>query len=270
MDAETTEFSLLLWTLGLGVAALSAQLAQGWLHAVDRGHRPWRQWRALLVAAAVLGLGLASALELGLQAQPFYFPVGYRWQLLAWLPAAVLLALPAVLVLAASERLTALLASGVLLAAAVLVLQLGWIWAAGFRPGVVWRLEWVAVAAAVLALGLAAAQWLAHDEAFHDSPRHRLWRLGASVLTALTVMACEQLMALAWGLREQQGSAYSSEMPGTLVSLATGVLVPLVLLGLLLDLWLRRRQHRERRRLRGHDNFNPPPRRKRRHRVRTL
>lgn len=270
MDAETTEFSLLLWTLGLLVAALTAHLAQGWLRTVDHGHRPWRDWRALLLAAAVLGLGLASALELGLQAQPFIFAVGYRWQALAWLPVAVLLMLPAVLVQVASARVPALLASGVLLGAAVVALQFGWLWAAGFRPGLVWHAEWVAVAAVGLALGLATAQWLAQDETFSDSPHRRLWRLGASVLTALTVMAGEQVIALACGLREQRASAYSDEMPGILVSLGTGVLVPLVLVGLLLDLWLRRRQHRERRRLRGHSDFNPTPRRKRRHKMRTL
>lgn len=270
MDTAEAEFSLLMWMLGALVAGLSAQLAHGWLRTVDRGERPWRQWRPLLLATVVLGLGLGSALELGLQAQAFPFAVGYRWQALACLPVAALLTLPAVAVLAASARTGALLLSGALLGAAVLTLQLGWIWAAGFQPGLVWQHEWSAIAALGLVAGLAVAQWMALDESFRDGPRRQLWRLGASALTALSVMLAEQGMALASGLHEQVASAYVDDMPGTLVSLVNGVVVPLILVALLLDLWLRRRQHRERRRLRGHDHFQPTPRRKRRHKMRTL
>lgn len=271
MTAAEAEFSVVLWALGGLVAALAVYLCQGWVRMAQRGPSLRQEWRALLLAAAVLGLGLSSALELGMHALPLAFPVGYRWLAVALLlPAAVLACAPAVAAVALGGQgawaHTALLGSGALLAAAALALQAGWVWAAGFRPGVLWRVELVAAAAVLVAVGLALAQWLGHAAAFQASRRRVLWRMGAAALAALVLMAGQQLMALAAGLQTQGASSYNGELPGTLLSLVCGVVVPLVLVALILDLWLRRHQHRQR----GHGDFNPGQRRKRRHKVRTL
>ena len=271
MNLAETEFSIVLWALGGLVAGLAVHLGQGWVRMAQRGATLRHEWRALLLAAAVLGLGLSSALELGMHALPLAFPVGYRWLAAALLlPAAVLVCAPAgVAVVLGGQGAWAnvvLFASGTLLAAAALTLQVGWVWAAGFRPGVLWRAELVAAAAVLLAVGLGLAQWMGHAPAFQASRRRMLWRIGAATLAALTVMIGQQLMALAAGLQAQSASSFTGELSGTVLSLVCGVVVPLVLVALILDLWLRRHQRHHR----GHGDFNPSQRRKRRHKVRTL
>jgi len=271
MNLAETEFSVVLWALGGLVAALAVHLGQGWVRMAQRGATLRQEWRALLLAAAVLGIGLGAALELGLQAQPLAFPVGYRWLAVALLlPAAVLACMPAVVaVMLGGQGAWAnvvLFGSGALLAVAALALQAGWVWAAGFRPGVLWRVELVAAAAVLWAVGLALAQWMGHGAAFQASRRRVLWRVAAAGLAALTLMAGQQVMAVAAGLQAQSASAFSGQFPGTVMSLVGGVVVPLVLVALMLDLWLRRHQRHHH----GHGDFNPGQRRKRRHKVRTL
>lgn len=267
MPDSDTEFSALLWVLGAVVAALAVHLGQGWVRMAQRGSTLRQEWRALLLAAAVLGLGVTSAIELGMQAQALLFPVGYGWLAMALLlPAAVLACAPAAVAAVFGARPVALFASGALLAMATLALQAGWVWAAGFRPGVLWRVELVGAAAVLAVVGLALAQWIAFSPLFHLSPRRRLWRIAAAVLAALTLMAGQQLMSMAAGLDTQAASSHNGELPGTVMSLVCGVVVPLALVALTLDLWLRRHQRRHR----GHGNFNPAQRRKRRHKMRTL
>ncbi len=271
MSVAEAEFSVVLWALGGLVATLAVHLSQGWVRVAQRGASLRSEWRTLLLAAAVLGIGLGSALELGMQAQPLAFPVGYRWLGAALLlPAAVLACAPAVLAVVlwgqGAWANLALFGSGALLAAATLAIQAGWVWAAGFRPGVLWRIELVAAAAVLSALGLAVAQWLGHAAPFQASHRRVLWRIGAAVVAAFTLMAGLQLMSWAAGLQTQSASSYNGELPGTVLSLVCAVVVPLVLVALMLDLWLRRHQHHHR----GHGDFNPAHRRKRRHKVRTL
>lgn len=271
MNVAEAEFSVLLWALGGGVATLAVHLGQGWVRMAQRGPALRHEWRALLLAAAVLGLGLTAAVELGMQAQALPFPVGYRWLAVAvLLPAALLACAPAVVAAGLGGQggwvKLLLFGSGGLLAVAALGLYAGWVWAAGFRPGVLWRVELVAAAAVLMTVGLALAQWLGHAPDFQASKRRTLWRVGAAVLAALALMAGLQLMALAAGLQTQGASSFNGELHGTVVSLVCGVVVPLVLVALMLDLWLRRHQRHPR----GHGDFNPGQRRKRRHKVRTL
>lgn len=267
MDVSDTEFSILLWALGASVAALAVHLSQGWVRVAQRGESLRREWRALLLAAGVLAVGLISALVLGLQAQALNFPVGYRWWALAGLPVAVLLVLPVVLLAAVGLRAWAQGASAGLLALAWLGLLLGWIWAAGFRPGVVWRTELAGAAVVLLLAGLLVAQWMTHSDASQASPHRTLWRMGAATLAALALMGGLQVLALAAGLQTQAASVYAGQLSGAVLSLVAGVLVPLALVALTLDLWLRRRQQGDRR---SHHGFNPVKRRKRRHKIRTL
>jgi NO-binding membrane sensor protein with MHYT domain len=271
MPVAEAEFSVLLWALGGLVAALAVHLGQGWVRVAQRHASLRREWRALLLAAAVLGIGIGSALELGMQAQPLAFPVGYRWLTAALLvPLATLVCLPAVVAVMLCGQgawsNVVLFGSGALLAGATISMQIGWVWAAGFRPGVLWNIELVAAAGVLSAFGLALAQWLGHAPVFQDSQRRALWRLGAAGVAALTLMFGQQLMALAAGLETQKISSFSGELHGAVLSVICAVLVPLVLVAMILDLWLRRHQRHHH----GHGDFNPGQRRKRRHKVRTL
>ena len=266
-NSTTAEFSMLLWLLGALVMALALHLSNGWVRRKQKSERLLQHWPPLLLAAASLGIGLCSALVLCMQAEALPFPVGYRFVAAAGLlAAAVVGCMPIVLMQARSQAGWVLFLSGALLALVATGLEIGWVWAAGFRPDVVWRREFVGGAVVLQLMGLAPVPWLAFAEAFQASERRLMWRLGALCLAALTVMGGQTVMLLAAGVVNLRGSVYQSEMPGTVLSLVFGVLVPLVLAALSLDLWMRIRQDRHR----GRSEFNPKKRRKRRHRIRAL
>jgi hypothetical protein len=172
---------------------------------------------------------------------------------------------------AASLRWWNLLGSGALLAALATALQVGWIWAAGFRPGVAYNVEWLAAAVGAAVIGLGLATWVAYSEAGRPdlgsqrSKRGLLWHLGGALLAGLMVMAGQEAVMWAAGLSTQQGSVYQYDVPGAVLSVVCGVLVPLVLAAMVLDLWLRRP-----RRKRSSRNFNPQKQRRRRYRSRHL
>lgn len=267
-DPTDADFSLLLWALSLFVAGLAWHLSNGWLRIAQRGPRMRSQWRALALSAAALGLGLNAALLLGLQAQPMAFPLGFHALGAAGLVVvSVLLCLPVVALPAVDTPLAwRLLLSGALLAVLALGLQVGWVHAAGFRPGVLWRPEVLAAAAMLLLVGLVMARWMAFSAACEATPRRLAWRLAAAVLGALTLLAGQELVSVAAGVGAQRGSLYDRQLHGTVLSLICGVLVPLVMAAMALDLWLRRQQRPRR----GEAGLQPKKRRKRRHRIRTL
>lgn len=264
MDSPELEFSLLLWILGAWVATQAFHLSAGWVRQARHAAGLLGRWRALAVAAAVLGTGLSAATVLCMQAQALGFPVGYRAPavLALWL-AGALASLPLLALAAHSPRALVLVAAGTLLAALAAGLEMGWVWAAGFRPGVQWPQDQVLAAAGMAAAGLSWAQWLA----FSAAGKHRRWRFAAAGLAGLSLMACLQLLSDAADLQTQRGSLFHDALTGgTELSLVCGVLVPLVLAGMSLDLWLRR----------GHggphdeQGPNPPKRRRRRYRHRAL
>lgn len=266
-NIANADSSLLLWLLGAFVFALALHLSNGWLRRVRSNATLRSQWRVLLIAACALGTGIVAALILGMQAQPLNFPIGYQWwpALLLWL-AAMLLCLPAVSLTVPGVPGWRLFLGGTLLALLALAQQAGWLWAAGFRPGLVWRKELLAGAAVLLIVGMALGRWMSFSAASATSERSLLWHGAGVALTALTLMAGQEVMGIATLLAEQRGSIFERQIAGSVLSLVLGVLVPLTMLAMVLDLWLRNQQGQRR----GHRDFNPKKRGKRRHRIRTL
>jgi hypothetical protein len=263
---QPTDSSLLLWLLAALVAVLSAHVAQGWVYVAQRAAGLRQRLPAGLVAGATLGTGLCSAMLLAMTAQGLLFAIGYRaWPAVGLWLGAMLGCSALALALAASQRAWLLLLVGAMLALLAAGVHAGWLWAAGFRPGIVWRREFMAAAAVFMIVGVAAAAWLSFSVILQDSERRTLWRFLAAALLGLSFAGGQELMIHAAGLVYQQGSIYEHQLPGTILSLVTGVLVPLVLTVMAIDLVLRRPARRRR----GHD-FNPQRRRKRRHRIRTL
>lgn len=264
-----TDSSLLLWLLAAVVAILSMHVAQGWVLIARRQEPVWKQWPALLAAGCVLGTGICSAMLLAVSAQGLIFAIGYQFLPTAglWL-GAMLLCTAVAAWWSAAQRGWLLLASGPVLAAIAAGCQFGWLWAAGFRPGIIWRLEFAAAACILLTIGLSAGAWLSFSSFSKDSRRPALWRLGSAALLGLALAGGQELLIYAAGLMFQQGSIYQNQMPGSVLSLLAGVLLPLVLAVMVIDLLLRRPIRRRRRD--GSDQFNPQKRRKRRHRIRTL
>jgi NO-binding membrane sensor protein with MHYT domain len=268
--SSTAESSLLLWLLAGGMAVLTLHVALGWVRQAQRDPGLRHNWRALLLAAGTLGTGLCSVAVLAQGAEALSFPLGYRalWAPGLWLGSMVG-SFAVTWLLAHNQRWWTLLVCGVGLALLTAGVQFGWIAAAGFRPGVLWRTDFLAAAVILLIVGLGAALGLGFSQAIQEGERRHLWRLGGAVLAGLTITAAQQVLMLAANLTGQVGSVYLHEVPGAVLALLCGVLLPLVYSVIAIDLVMRTQGRR-------HSSHGPGSafagkrRRKRRHRVRTL
>jgi NO-binding membrane sensor protein with MHYT domain len=268
--AHTSESSLLLWMLAAVVGMLATYVGLGWAREGQRNPMLRESWRALMLSAAAIGTGICCAMVLALSAEALAFPLGYPVGRVFMLWAAAMAGcLPACFLLIRSQRVLAIIGSGVLLAALAASVQMGWVWAVGFRPGVIWRMEFVVAGAILLLMGFTTATWVSFSEAARAGQRRQLWRLGGAALFGLTLMAGQEILMAGAGLLAQVGSVYQREVPAALLCLAGGVVVPLVLSVMTLDLELRRRARRRRGR-EGNTALQMPRRRKKRHRTQTL
>jgi NO-binding membrane sensor protein with MHYT domain len=273
MNADSThEYSLILWAaMGL-VAVLTGHVSLGWLARARRQASLSLSWRAQLLAAITLATGTCATSILGLTNEILSFPVGYGSVAapVLWL-GAVIVSLPLVAVLSVSRRWWAVALGAVLLTGLTAAMLMGWIWAAGLRPGVRWNYQVLGAAAALMLAGFACALWVsAMDRRSRSSSNEAqasesFMRRGSAVVLGLTLMVGQQIMMGGADLGAQRGSVYRNQVPGTLISLASGALVPLTLFVMAVDLSMRRQRRRE-----GSSGFNPQKRRKRRHKVRTL
>jgi len=262
--------SLLLWVMAAVVAMLSAYIFIGW---VRRGQSAggWRSsFAPSLLAGPALGLGMSSSMVLALSAEALAFPLGYRWVLVPALVLAPMVAcIPAAWWLSRRQGWLTLICCGVLLAAVAVAVQAGWLLAAGLRPGLRWNFKLVGAAAGVAAVGISAALWLAYSDASGDGARKTLWRVGAAVMMALTLVAGQEVMTAAVSLLSQVGSVFQREASSTLMCLFAGAVVPTVMAAVALDLVLRNKS--ERRRHRTTDELaESNKRRKRRRKYRML
>jgi NO-binding membrane sensor protein with MHYT domain len=266
----TGSSSFLLWLMAAVVALLASYLFIGWVRRAQNAS----DWRSTLgpasLAASALGVGLSSAMVLALSAEALAFPLGYRWILVPVLVLAPMLAcLPAAWWLSRRQNWLALGAAGLMLGLLAVAVQAGWLFAAGLRPGLRWNFALVGAAAGLSAVGFTAALWLAYSDASGDGARKTLWRVGAAVLMALTLVSGQEVMVSAVGLLSQVGSVYQREASSTLMCLVAGALVPTVMAALALDLVLRNKG--DRRRHRSSDELvQTGKRRKRRRKYRML
>lgn len=247
-SSTSSESSFMLWALGLAIVMLTAHVLIGWLREAQVAERWPRRLVAMLVVGAIFGLGWNLALALGLLGESLAFPLGFQrwWVVGLWLAGtgASVLALGW---LGTRVTLFSTAGCGVLLAVVVTALQAGWIMAAGFRPGVVWRQELLAVAFVVQAVGFATALTLA----FPGTEKHRgrvSWRLAAAAMMAFVGIAGHALVILSARLTVQVGSLYRSDVSASMLALAGGAIVPFALILLAVDLELRRRARRHQRR----------------------
>lgn len=266
--------SLLLWALAAVVAMLVLHVVLGWMREAQRAQDPLsgypvnpgsRPWWPMFVSAAVLGTGLCTVIVLGLSSESLGFTVGYRWlwAIALWL-GAMLAVLPAVLWLSLRPSLVAYAGAGLIVAATALAVQIGWIMAAGFRPGVVWRPDFVAAAAIMMFIGFWATFAVANCSAAHDGRQRRLWRLAADGLGGLTLIGGQEILTASARLMGQAGSVFQRELSANMLSLTLGALVPIVLAMMALDLSMRRSLLRRSRRDAGASLADDRPRRRRR------
>ncbi len=234
-----------MWLLAAIVALLTASITQGWLRQAQLTPTLRENWKASLISAAVLGTGFTTAVVLALSAEALPFPIGYRLRdaPLLWL-GSMLAFWPPLALLGCRFRWPYVLVAGALLAAVAVAMPAGWVNAAGFRPGVQWRMDAVAVAAVTGVVGMVVSLFMVLSETTRATHRRTLWRLGAAVLMGVTLLASQQLLMSGTNLAAQVGSAFRTEVPSSLLCLSLGVLVPLAWSLLLLDLNLRRKEQR--------------------------
>ena len=262
------ESSLLLWALAAAVAWLAAHVFLGWLREAQRQPSIRESWLALLLAAFTLGTGICAALVLSVAAAPQRFTPGYR--LLAapalWASAIVAVLLPAYWLMH-RQNLLAIIACGILLGGIALAVQAGWLSAVGFRPGLRWRIDFSAGAAVLLMTGATIALAVAFrpDEATRKLP---LWRVGSGVVLGLSLVGGQEVLTIGASLQSQVGSVFKDQLPSAVLSLVGGVLAPLVMSVMALDLELRRSVDKRG----GHRDgaVTPTKRRRRKQRIRTL
>ena len=276
--SSNSDFSLLLWVMAAVVALLAAYLFVGWLRRTQ-GQTGWRQVLGpVLLAASALGVGMTSAMVLAMSAEGLAFLLGYRWLALpALVLGPVIACLPAAWWLSRKQNWLALVGSGLMLAAVAVAVQVGWILAAGLRPGIKWQFELLGAAATLATAGFIAALWLAFSDASSEGARKTLWRVGAAALMTLTLIAGQEVVASSAGLLAQVGSVYQREAAATWLCLVAGAVVPTILAVLALDLSLRNRGHRRSSSRSGGGSgggggveLNLPKRRKRRRKYRAL
>jgi NO-binding membrane sensor protein with MHYT domain len=261
--ASVAESSLLLWMLAALVLVMAVSASLGWVRQGMLRAGMHKRWVPAAIAAATLGTGICAAVVLALSAEALPFPIGYRLREvpLLWLTA-IVGCFPVMALLCNNHRWYVSIAGGVLLAAVAAFVQVGWVNAVGFKPGINWRTDPIVFGAAMMALGVAVALWLAFSERGQKGERRQLWRLGAASLMGLTIMAGQEVLLANAGLLAQVGSVFRTEMPAPMLCLLLGVVVPLVLTMMLLDLRMRRsdqrrdkrRESRHTRRSRHHDS----------------
>ena len=239
--------SLLLWLLGALIALLGSHVVLGWARQAQFQHGG-RRWLGVALAALLFSTSFGMVCALGLTSEALAFPIGFRAAVVlgVWLSAAVS-AIPLIAWFVWRPGLVAALGAGALLALVMIAIQLGWVMAVGFRPGVRWRYEFVVLGAIVTGIGFALSIGLAfpRDEC-HRRPVAR--RVAALTLMSLATLAGQALVVAGAGLQMQVGSIYRHEISGSLLSLIGGALLPMVLALVALDLSLRRREQRSRRR----------------------
>ena len=260
------ESSLLLWLLAAAVAVLAAHVYLGWVREAQRQPSLRDSWVALLLASLTLGTGICAAVVVAISAEALTFMPGYQFMAVPalWL-GAITAVLPPTYWLMHRQNAFAIIGCGVLLGGLAIVVQSGWLAAAGFRPGIHWRVELVAGAAALGVVGMVAALWVAFGGKADAARRRALWRIGAGVLMGLALIGGQEALLAGARLLTQVGSIFKDDLPAPVLALAGGVLAPLVMAVMALDLELRNSGHRRI----GKGASAAPRRRRRKQRIRT-
>ena len=264
--------SLLLIALAAIMAVLAAHVALGWLHEAQRSVGLWLpRGIALVTAALALGSGLCAASVLMLAGEALSFQIGFRTSVALLLYAAAVGGSALIgAVLLSSVRWWSVTIAGAALGGLTLALHVGWVQAAGFRPGVTWEPVYLIAAGALLVVGCSSALWLNWSDRPDSQGRRRgKWRLGAAVLIGLSIATGMALLDSGLALAAQVGSVYLRQLPSGMLNLLAGVLLPLVLSAMAVDLTMRRRQRRHSRR-QSLGAAPPYKGRRRRHKIPTL
>jgi hypothetical protein len=253
-SAAASDSTLLVWFLGAMIHWLAAHVVLAGVREARKQPGLRANRGVLVMAGMALGTALCAGFVLALAAAPLRFALGFRADgvALLWL-LAVAGSLPIAAGLALRPGLAMNIGAGVAAALLALVVQAGWLWAAGFTPGISPRMVYVAAAAVLMAGVLSAAFSVAFADAAMKSRLRWRWRLAASGLMAVALVGGQELLLAGAALHLQAGSVYQRSIGSPLLSLVFGALVPLALAVAALDLRYGRARSHHRREIDGVD-----------------
>ena len=245
-DAVSLQSSLLMWALAALIVWMAAHVLLGWMRqAQEEWEWDFGRLRQVATGSTVFATALSVAVPIGLAGEALSFPIGYQplAALVLWLGAIGIVTLLALVPVWREEGASAA-GAGVLLGFFVTALQVGWMLVAGFRPGIQWDPVFVGAAALVSAAGTGTAMAVAFPYGERARNYRYSWRIAAAGLIGLSFLAGYALVLYAADLPTQIGSIYRYELPGNMLSLFGGGVLPIVLLLMVMDLESRRRQRR--------------------------
>ena len=237
---SSAESSVLLWLIAMVVAVMAAHVMLGWVRESQAEPALRRSWRGMLVAAGTLGTGVSSAIVLALTSEALGFPIGFNvWAAPALWLGAMAASLPVVALLVRSQRWWALVVAALLLVALTTAVQVGWITAVGFRPGLRWREDLAAAAVTLMVVGFCSGLWTAFGDNAQRKDRAAVWNFVGALMVGLSIVGGQLLLMVACGLELQRGAVYARPLSGALLSLVCGVVVPLALAMMAVELAIR-------------------------------
>jgi NO-binding membrane sensor protein with MHYT domain len=277
MSSSSAENSLLLWALGALIYCLGAHVMLAALRDARREPGFGDNWFNLMLAGLAIGSVLSAGMVVALTGNTMAFAVGFSTLAGAGLVAGSLAGgIVVALLLGLWPRWPAAVLAGLLFGALTTAVQAGWLASAGFRPGINWRPDAVAMAVGAASLGAVVAFLLAFSDGAQFSRARLRWRLAAAGLLVAGLVGSQELLIAGARLGAQVGSVFQNQLSGPMLALVFGSVVPLLLVVAALDLASGRRSNNKRRG--GDDNVSafaayPPSankRRRRRTRIRSL
>lgn len=244
-DAPVTEsiadYATLLWVVAAVALLIASYVAISHLRHGTRAATLRARVTCAGLAALALGSGVWAAMLLGLVGQGLGFPLGFGALRLALAWAVAVAASAAALPLPMRwQRVPAVAAAGLLLAAGTLAAQALVVDAAGFQPGIEWRYDGLAMAGPLVASGCIGGFWVAFLAGSRRRPLKRGWRWTAAAMLAFSLLTGQELVTSAASLAAQSSSTHARQVPAEAASVVAGLVVPLALLLLQVDLRVRR------------------------------
>lgn len=197
---------------------------------------PLRLWRELLLGTLALSAGLWGAMVLDISAQGVSFELGYHpLKIFGALAGIWMVVLVTMALFTFWPRWYSQLAAAVLLAVAVLGLQMSVLWSIGAEPGLFWRREPLLFAALVLLVGFAVSGRMVAGARRGSKSDRGGRRLLAALMLGACCVAAQELVIAGSGLDRQVVSAHARFLPEVAILLLAGALVPIALVLMLVD-----------------------------------
>lgn len=245
MSSSSAENSLLLWALGALVYWLGVHVMLAAVRDARREPGLRDNWFNLLLAGLAIGSVLCAGMVVALNGNTMGFALGFStWAGVGLVCGALVGGVVVSLLLGLWTGWPGTVIGGLLLGTLTVAVQAGWLVSAGFRPGITWRPDAVAMAAGAAVVGAVIALLLAFSEGASFSRARLRWRLAAAGVLVGAIVGAQELLIAGSRLGTQVGSVFQNQLPGPMLALVFGSVVPLLLVVAALDLGAGRRKRR--------------------------